>query len=294
MKFTSSTRSAPSAASASTRSPRTRAPTSEACGARAASCSPRRRSPARRARVGSRSTSPRRCRSTPTPTYVVSYYAPVGHYAQAEGYFYPPSVGGARPQRYRRQPAPARGAEHRAGDQRAVRVQQHADVPGEHLPRRELLGRSGLLARARARPGHRATATAGNSAAAVSWTAPSSGRPSRPTSSRPTSAATAQPSTTVTGSPAPTSTTITGLTNGTTYTFTVTASNPNGNAAPSAASNAVTPSGALSAAFNSGFESGLTYWSAGGVPGSQREHGEGAQRHVVGAAGDVGHRARRR
>ena len=46
---------------------------------------------------------------------------------------------------------------------------------------------------------------------------------------------------TVSGTPAPTSTTIKGLTNGTSYTFTVTASNSVGPGSPSLASNSVTP-----------------------------------------------------
>jgi hypothetical protein len=50
--------------------------------------------------------------------------------------------------------------------------------------------------------------------------------------------------TTITGSPPATSTTITALTNGTSYTFKVTATNAIGTGPPSAASNAVTPSAA--------------------------------------------------
>jgi len=52
---------------------------------------------------------------------------------------------------------------------------------------------------------------------------------------------TAQTTTTITGSPPVTNATITGLTNGTTYTFTVTAANAIGNSPPSTASNAITP-----------------------------------------------------
>ena len=67
------------------------------------------------------------------------------------------------------------------------------------------------------------------------------------------------------GSRAPTSTVVTGLTNGTTYTFTVTASNPNGKGPESAPSNAVTPSSSASLVQNGGFENGLTPWTPGGV-----------------------------
>ena len=56
-----------------------------------------------------------------------------------------------------------------------------------------------------------------------------------------------------------------GLTNGTTYTFTVTASNPAGSGPESAQSNAVTPSSSALHVDNGGFENGLTSWSTGGT-----------------------------
>src|SRR5262249_39701696 len=76
---------------------------------------------------------------------------------------------------------------------------------------------------------------------------------------------TAQPTRTVTGNPAPSSTTVTGLTNGTTYTFTVTASNPNGTSGASTASNAVTPSASLPIVQTGAFDRGPTPWATGGV-----------------------------
>ena len=84
-----------------------------------------------------------------------------------------------------------------------------------------------------------ATATAGNASATVSWTAPT------------TTGGAAISGYTVTSStgnfkcttPGATSCTVTGLTNGTAYTFSVVAGNASGNSVASAASNIVTPSG---------------------------------------------------
>jgi hypothetical protein len=93
-------------------------------------------------------------------------------------------------------------------------------------------------------------ATPGNASATVTWTAPANdGSPITSYTITPYIGITAQPATTITGSPPASSVTVGALTNGTTYTFTVTATNAIGTGAASEASNAVTPSGTSSPAF---------------------------------------------
>lgn len=89
------------------------------------------------------------------------------------------------------------------------------------------------------------TATAGHAAATVSWTPPSSGGTPTSYDVIPYIGTTAQTAKTVSGSPLATSTTVSGLTPGTAYTFKVRASNTNGPGPLSAASNAVTPQSAV-------------------------------------------------
>ena len=86
------------------------------------------------------------------------------------------------------------------------------------------------------------TASAGDGQATVTWTAPDNGGSAitRYTVT-PYVGAAAQTPKDVTGSPAPTSTTISGLTNGTAYTFKVSATNAIGTSTQSAESNAITP-----------------------------------------------------
>jgi hypothetical protein len=88
------------------------------------------------------------------------------------------------------------------------------------------------------------TATAGSGSATVSWTAPSSGGPVTSYKITPYIGSTAQTATTITGAPPATTKTIGGLSAGTSYTFKVSAANPTGSSADSAASAAVTPGGA--------------------------------------------------
>jgi hypothetical protein len=94
------------------------------------------------------------------------------------------------------------------------------------------------------------SATAGSGSASVSWTAPSSGGSAITSYTvTPYIGTTAQTPTMVSGSPPATTATVNGLTNGTAYTFTVTATNAIGTGPASAASNAVTPSAAVLPAF---------------------------------------------
>jgi Domain of unknown function (DUF1929)/Fibronectin type III domain len=93
-------------------------------------------------------------------------------------------------------------------------------------------------------------AAAGNASATVTWTAPSTGGSAITSYTvTPYLGGTAQSVTTVTGTPPVTTATVTGLTNGQSYTFTVTATNAVGASPPSASSNAVTPSASTAPAF---------------------------------------------
>jgi Fibronectin type III domain/Putative Ig domain len=110
-------------------------------------------------------------------------------------------------------------------------------------------------------------ATAGNASATVSWTAPANGGSAITSYAvTPHAGTTALAPVTVTGAPPATGTTVTGLANGTAYTFTVTATNTVGTSPASAASAPVTPTATTTSTItNGGFESGLTSWTLGGV-----------------------------
>jgi Domain of unknown function (DUF4082)/Fibronectin type III domain/Bacterial Ig domain len=86
-------------------------------------------------------------------------------------------------------------------------------------------------------------ATAGAVSATVKWSAPSSGGPVTTYTITPYIGSEAQPATTINGSPPATEATIKGLTGGTSYTFTVQASNTAGAGPASEPSNSVTPTG---------------------------------------------------
>ena len=94
------------------------------------------------------------------------------------------------------------------------------------------------------------TATASNAAASLTWTAPNNGGSTISTYTvTPYVGGVAQTPSTVTGNPPAPSATVTGLTNGTTYTFTVTATNGVGDGPASTPSNAVTPTASTAPSF---------------------------------------------
>src|SRR5262249_48480522 len=194
-------------------------------------------------------------------TYVASYFAPAGHYSQDEAALFPHpapmpdgnnSVDSAPLHALRNTPGTPNGVYGYASTSTFPTSSFNAEnywVDPVYVP---------------APPPGQATnvlASAGNAAAALTWNAPTSGGPVTSYIVTPYIGTTPQTPTTITGTPAPTTAIVTGLTNGTTYTFTVTASNPNGNGPASPASNAVTPSSAASLVQNGGFESALTFWS---------------------------------
>ena len=170
--------------------------------------------------------------------YVVSYFAPVGHYAGDGGYF--ATSGVDSPPLHALQDGVS-------GGNGVYRYSSTSSFPNLTYQSEnyyvDVVFATATGPTAPAAP-TTVTATAGDKQATVSWTAPSNGGSAitRYTVT-PYVGTTAQPATTVTGSPPATTTTITGLTNGTTYTFKVSATNALGTGPASVASSSVTPSG---------------------------------------------------
>ena len=197
-------------------------------------------------------------------TYVASYFAPAGHYAVTDEYFYhtfsPPPLGGGTVDS-----PPLHALDTGVDGPNSVYVYSSSSSFPNLGDTAENYWVDVVFQPASAPSTPTGvTAAAGYSSASVSWTASTTGPPQSYIVT-PYIGTTAQTPTTVTGTPVPTSTVVTGLTNGQTYTFTVAASNPAGTSAPSAPSNAVTPSATASLVSNGTFESGLSGWTTGGV-----------------------------
>jgi len=185
----------------------------------------------------------------PNTTYVASYFAPQGHFAATSAYFYP-------------QPAPGPNGGsmtdalplHALRNSAAVLNGVFAYSGASAFPAASFGAGNywvDVLFTPIAPPGQVANVTAasgGKTSANVSWSAPPSGGTVTGYTVTPRIDGVAQSPTVVSGSPPLTTTTVTGLTNGTTYTFTVAAFNPNGSAPDSPASNTVTPLTAVSPA----------------------------------------------
>ncbi len=179
----------------------------------------------------------------PGTTYVASYFAPKGHTADDDYYLYDnpqPATMGATvadsPPLHAVRSTATNGGDGISTDSSTSTFPDNADTGTNYWVDVSFTPQPA--------PGSASnvTATAGYSSATLAWSAPTTGGPATSYTITPYVAGVAQATTTVTGSPAPTTATVPGLTNGTSYTFKVTASNPAGSAAASAASNAVTPS----------------------------------------------------
>ena len=184
--------------------------------------------------------------------YVASYFAPAGHYAGDGGYFSLSGVGSP----------PLQALQDGVSGGNGVYAYSSASTFPSSSYNATNYWVDVVFSGTATTPGAptNVTASAGDGSAGVSWTAPSNGGSTITSYTvTPFVGTTAQTPTTVTGNPPASNVTVTGLTNGTSYTFKVSATNAAGTGPASAASNAVTPS-------SSGGCAACTIWSASTAP----------------------------
>ena len=202
-------------------------------------------------------------------TYIASYFAPKGHYSADSAYFYTTPELGPAPTITTVDSPPMHALRNSNGVVNGVfATSSTSTFPTSSVDATNYYVDPVFTPQTFTTPPGQVgnvNATAGYASATVSWSAPTTGDPATAYTITPYIGSTAQTPTTVPGNPAPTSAVVSGLTNGTTYSFTVTASNPAGTGPESAQSNAVTPSSSALHVTDGDFENGLTGWTTGGV-----------------------------
>ncbi len=182
----------------------------------------------------------------PNTTYIASYHAPNGHYSATKDHMWP----GSSPGPHSRSTLDAKPL-HAVKNFGSVTNGLYAYGGTSTFPTESFSATNywvDVMFTPTAAPGAVSNVNAvaaGTTSASVTWNAPTTGGAPSSYVVTPYIGSTAQTPRTVTGSPLPTSTTVTGLTTGTTYRFTVQAVNPAGNGPASALSNAVTPLSAV-------------------------------------------------
>jgi hypothetical protein len=164
-------------------------------------------------------------------TYVASYFAPSGHYSATGGF----SAGVDNP--------PLHAVPNATSTNGVYAYGSSSSFPSNSFNATNYWVDVMYAMPAPGQPSGATAAENGESSARVSWTAPASGGPVTGYTITPYVGTVAQTPKTVSGTG--TATTVTGLTAGTTYTFSVKAVNDNGPGPESAKSNAVTPQAAV-------------------------------------------------